>query len=356
MAPKTHKYVSIMDRIRESIRTGELVDKLPGERVLADQLEVSYMTVRKAIAELVEEGILYKSGTKGTFVGHRKNNSKATGNLGFFLDEAIDEGISSPYYSLIFRSLEEEVTQSGYNMLFFSDFDDLNPLKNTKKVDGVFISCFPRIEDRIQEIKKYIPIVLLDNIASDKSIPSVTIDNFNSCSHSVEYLLSLGHRRIGFVSGLLDSDVCKDRLLGYKNALARFGLKDDRTLVFKGDYSCESGERAGKYFVSLPQPPTAVMCANDSMAIGAMKVIQEHGFRIPDEISVIGFDDILMASKVFPALTTNAAPIEEMARTAVEVLLAEMKGVNTDFRHVILEAKLVKRDSCAPVRARVVNH
>ncbi|MBW6513202.1 MAG: GntR family transcriptional regulator [Candidatus Syntrophosphaera sp.] len=347
MINTTHKYIRIKNRIKDMITTGLLVERLPGERVLASELEVSYMTLRKAVAELVEEGILYKDSTKGTFIGHKKNNSRITKNIGFFLDDSIKEGISSPYYSLVFRSLEEEATNHGYNILFFSDFDDLNPLKNKKKVDGVIICCFPRLEDRIQEIKSFVPIVLLDNIASDKSIPSVTIDNFNSCSHSTEYLLSLGHRRIGFVSGLLDSDVCKDRLLGYKNALARFGLKEDRSLVFKGDYSCESGERAGKYFVSLSEPPTAIVCANDSMAIGALKVIRESGFKIPGDISLIGFDDILLASKVFPTLTTNAAPIAEMARKAVEILLTEMKGGNTDFLHVILQAKLIKRDSCA---------
>jgi len=348
MIDKTHKYIAVKNQIKARIASGKLVDKLPGERLLAEELGVSYMTVRKAITGLVEEGVLSKQGTRGTFVNHRNHNSKRTHNIGFFLDEDIKEGISSPYYSLIFKSLEEEVAQRGYNMLFFSDFDDLNPLKNTKKVDGVIISCFPRIEDRIQQIKNYLPMVILDNIAADKSIPSVTIDNFNSCSHAVEYLIGIGHRRIGFVSGLLDSDVCRDRLLGYKNALARAGIKDDRALSFKGDYSFESGEKAGKYFVAMAQRPSAIVCANDMMAIGLMKVLQESQVWIPEQISVIGFDDILLASKVFPTLTTNAAPIAEMARHAVDILIRAMRGESTDFNHLILEAKLIKRDSCAP--------
>ncbi len=348
MTKAIHKYIRIKDRIKDLIGQGLLVDKLPGERVLAERLGVSYMTARKAVAELVDEGVLYKDSTKGTYVGHKKNGSRITNNIGFFLDDNIQDGISSPYYSLVFKSLEAEATKNGYNILFFSDFDDLNPLKNTKKVDGAIICCFPRIEDRIQEIKHFLPLVLLDNIAADKSLPSVTIDNFNSCSHSTEYLLSLGHRRVGFVSGLMDSDVCKHRLLGYRNALARFGLKADPKLVFRGDYSFESGERAGQYFASLTQPPTAIVCANDSMAIGAMKVIQESGFRIPEEISVLGFDDVLMASVVFPPLTTNAAPIEAMAAKAVEMLLDAIGGANTDFSHLVLEATLVKRGTCAP--------
>ncbi len=350
MIDKTHKYIVIKDLIKERVASGKLVNKLPGERVLAEELGASYMTVRKAIAELVQDGILSKQGTRGTFVNHKKNNSKHTHNIGFFLDEDIKEGISSPYYSLIFKSLEEEVTRAGYNMLYFSDFDDINPLKNTRKVDGVIISCFPRIEDRVQQIKSYLPIVLLDNIASDKSIPSVTIDNFNSCSHAVEDLIHQGHHRIGFVSGLMDSDVCRDRLLGYKNALARNGIKEDRALSFKGDYSFESGEKAGEYFISLVQRPSAIVCANDMMAIGLMKVLQENAIRIPDQISVIGFDDILLASKVYPTLTTNAAPIAEMAHHAVGILMDAMQGETTDYRHVILEARLIKRDSSGPYK------
>lgn len=351
MSALPYKYIRIKNKIKDSISNGSIVGKLPGERVLAKELDVSYMTVRKAVSELVEEGILFKLATRGTFVNHKRANAKVTNNIGFFLDEGIRDGISSPYYSLVFRSLEEEVSANGYNLLLFSDFDDLNPIKNTKKIDGAIICCFPRIEDKIQQIKHYLPMVLLDNIAADKSLPSVTIDNFNSCSRATEYLLELGHKRVGFISGLLDSDVCKDRLLGYKNALARAGLKQDPTLVFKGDYSYESGERGGKYFAGLAAPPTAIICANDSMAIGAMKVIQERGFRIPRDISFIGFDDIVVASKVFPALTTNAAPIEAMAKLALEMLLSELNGKNTDFTHVILEAKLIKRDSCAPPQA-----
>lgn len=352
MTPKTHKYISIKNQIKQKIDSGLIHDKLPGERAIAEDLGVSYMTVRKAVDELVEEGILVKQGTRGTFVNGRKTSSRSTGNIGFFLDEEIDEGISSPYYSLVFKSLEDEVAKHNYNLLFFSDFDDLNPLKNTRKIDGAIISCFPRLEDKIQSIKRYLPIVLLDNIPADKSIPTVTIDNFNGCRHSVEHLIALGHRRIGFVSGLLDSDICKDRLQGYKSALARAGIPVDNLLIFRGNYSYESGENAGKYFSSLDVPPTAIMFANDSMAIGAMQVLQEHGLKIPADISIIGFDDVLVAAKVFPALTTNAAPIEAMAQKAVEILLSEIRGGNCDFQHYILPTELIKRASCGAIKKR----
>jgi len=343
---KLPKYIYAKNSILDRIKDGTIEDKLPGERVLAKELEVSYMTVRKAIAELVEEGILHKFTTKGTFVSNRKVSPKVTGNLGFFLDEKIEGGISSPYYSLIFKALEKNVKQKGYNLIMFSDFENLNPLTHQKKIDGVIICCFPRLEERVQEIKKFLPILLLDNLAKDKSIPSITIDNFNSCYESTDYLWNLGHRKIGFVSGLLDSNVCVERLEGYVSAINSHGQEKDKKLIYRGDYSYESGSKAAEYFLSLDTPPSAIMFANDSMAIGAMKVIQERGLKIPEDISIIGFDDIDISSKIFPSLTTNSAPIEKMAKKSVDLITSAIEGHDIDFTHLIMPAKLVLRESC----------
>jgi LacI family repressor for deo operon, udp, cdd, tsx, nupC, and nupG len=344
------KYIRVKNLIKDGIRNGSNVDKLPGERVLAKKFEVSYMTIRKAIAELVDEGILHKNTTKGTYVCHRKMTPKTTFNIGFYLDSRIKEGISSPYYSMIFNALENKVKQKDYNLTLFSDFDDLNPLNNQKKIDGVIISCFPRIEAKIQDLKDLIPIVLMDNIASDKSIPSVTIDNFSSSVEAIKYLCSLGHERIAFISGLMDSSVCKERYHGYTHILSNLGIKLDKLIVIKGDYSYQSGEVAAKHLLSLTDPPTAIMCANDSMAIGAMKVIQENGLKIPDDISVIGFDDIKVASRVYPSLSTIAAPINEIASKSVEMLTAIIDGNDLDYQHSILPATLILRSSCGPAK------
>lgn len=353
MENKTPKYIHIKQKLKESIKNGTIVDKLPGERVLADKYDVSYMTIRKAVIDLAEEGIIHKNKTRGTFVSTNKISPKVTNNIGFFLDEGINEGISSPYYSLVFKALEKAVKINGYNLILFSDSNDLNPLNGQKKTDGVIICCFPRIENKIQEIKNLVPIVLLDNIASDKSIPSVTIDNFNSTSDATNYLWSLGHTRIGFISGLLDSEICKERLLGYTNALNNHNIITDYKLVYKGDYSYESGEKGAEYFLSLKKPPTAIICANDSMAIGSMKVIQEKGFNIPEDFSVIGFDNIEVASRVFPPLTTIAAPITEIANKSMEMLLSLIKGLDLDYQHHFLPTQFKIRGSCAAIRNNI---
>ncbi len=350
MNATTPKYVQVKNRIKEGIRDGTFSGKLPGERVLVKDFEVSYMTVRKAINDLVDEGILHKNTTKGTYVSSRKMTTKTTYNIGFFLDDRIKDGISSPYYSLVFNALEKEVKEKKYNLTLFSNFDDFNPLNSHKKIDGVIVSCFPRLESKIQEIKDFMPVVLIDNLASDKSIPSVTTDNFNSSREAVRYLVSLGHERIAFITGLMDSAVCNDRYLGYTDVMETSGLGSDKKLVFKGDYSYESGEIGAEEFLSLKNPPTAIVCANDSMAIGAMKQIQQYGLKIPGDISVIGFDDIKVSSMVFPPLTTIAAPVDAISAKTVELLLSMISGNDHEYEHIIMPATLTVRDSCGECR------
>ena len=125
-------------------------------------------------------------------------------------------------------------------------------------MDGVIISCFPRIENIIHEINQHVPVVVIDNSSSDKTIPSIIIDNFNAVRDSVSYLCSLGHKRIAFMTGLEDSDVGKNRYAGYKSGLDNHGIKLNRELVFKGNYSFESGVKGANYFLSLKKPPTAI--------------------------------------------------------------------------------------------------
>jgi len=345
MSKEIAKYKLIKEKIKEDIKTGLITDKLPGERVLATEMGVSYMTIRKAVLDLVDEGILNKKATTGTFVNHSKISQKPTNNIGFFLDEKIKEGISSPYYSLVFNALMKEVKKHDKSLILFSDFDDLNPLKSTKKIDGVIVCFFRRIGKQIQEIKKILPMILLDNISTDKSIPSITIDNFNSIKESVNYLVENGHRKIGFITGLLDSDIAKDRLKGFEAALGIHSIEINQEYIFNGDYSYESGEKGAEAILKLKDRPTAIICSNDIMAIGAMRMIQESGLRIPNDISIIGFDDIEVAANVFPSLTTVSTPISEIAELSVNSLIAAINGENIEYIHKVLPAKLVVRNS-----------
>ena len=220
-------------------------------------------------------------------------------------------------------------------------------------IDGAIISCFPRIEHIVEEINQHMPVVVIDNSSSDKTIPSFIIDNFNAVRASVNYLCSIGHKRIGFMAGLEDSDVGKNRYAGYRSGLSQHGIKLNQKLVFKGDYSFESGAKGGDYFLSLKKPPTAVVCANDAMAIAMIRQAVQRGLTVPDDLSIIGFDDIPVASQISPSLTTMAAPIDQITEQACNMLISLINGEKPENRHIALPAHLVIRDSCASVKDSV---
>jgi DNA-binding LacI/PurR family transcriptional regulator len=350
MEKNTPKHKIAEQKIRESISKLAIDERIPGERVIAKNLGISYMTIRKAVENLVEDGVLYKLPKKGTFVADPKKTRRKTKNIGYFLDSSIKDGLSSPYYSMIFDALEKSAQQHGYGLMYFSNISDAELHDKLNKIDGAIVSCFPRIENIVDEIREKVPVVCIDNSSADKTIPSVVIDNFNAVAESVNYLCSLGHDRIGFITGLDDSDVGRNRFAGYLNALQRNGINRRDELIFRGDYTFQTGIDGADHLLSTGSAPTAIVCANDTMAIGVIKELTKEGISVPDEISVIGFDDIRVASHMTPALTTLSAPIQEIARHAADMLEAMMSGVSMDNRHVILPGQLTIRDTCAPVR------
>lgn len=347
------KYILVQKKIKQAIKNKKIVNKLPGERTLAKEFGYSYMTIRKAVDNLVNEGVLYKLPTKGTYVADRKTGRKKTKIIGYFLDSSIVAGLTSPYYSLIFNSLEKKASKHGYSLIYFSDIGGANSLQHMNNIDGVIISCFPRIENIVHDVNQHLPVVVMDNSSSDKTIPSVIIDNFNGVSKSVDYLCSLGHKRIGFMTGLEDSDVGKNRYAGYMSGLSNHGLTMNEKLVFRGDYSFESGAKGADYFLSLKKPPSAIMCANDAMAIATIRQALQRGFNVPDDISVMGFDDIPVASQIHPTLTTLAAPIDKITETAFNMLISLMNGEKSESKHIALSAELVTRGSCSAVKESV---
>jgi len=348
------KYLLVEKYIKKAIKNKEIVDKLPGERTLAKELGYSYMTIRKAIDNLVAEGVLYKVPTKGTFVADKKKSREATHTIGFFLDSSVRGGLSSPYYAMIFNALEQHAAKHGYLLTYFSDADNKKLKKIVSKMDGVIATCFPRIEHIIQRIKDSIPVVVIDNSSSDKTIPSVIIDNFNAVRDSVDYLVNLGHRRIAFMTGLEDSNVGKDRRAGYEAGLMKNNIQFDKSLEYRGNFTFKSGLHGTEYLLSLPQAPTAVLCANDSMALGSLRQLTGEGIKVPEQMSVLGFDDIDVAAQINPALTTIKAPVEEIAETCICMLDHLIKGEKLENRHVALSAELVIRQTCAEMKQKIV--
>jgi LacI family transcriptional regulator len=184
----------------------------------------------------------------------------------------------------------------------------------------------------------------------DERVPAVSAAHASGADQAIRHLLGLGHRRIGMITGPARWVATEDRRRGYHAALAAAGIMPDPELEVESDFEIPGGERAGGRLLDLPQPPTAIFAGNDNIAIGTIQAARARGVRVPEDLSVVGFDDVEHATIVTPALTTIRQPLAEMGRMAVSMLvrLLERQGIET--LHVELGTRLVVRDSTAPPR------
>jgi LacI family transcriptional regulator len=197
------------------------------------------------------------------------------------------------------------------------------------------------------------PFVVVDpRVQLDQGIPAVSASNASGARAVVEHLLSLGHRRIGAILGPADWMATTERLNGYRSALAAAGVLAARDLVVESDFSIESGEAAAAALLDLPERPTAIFGFNDNVAIGALRAAEARGLTVPDDLSVVGFDDSEQSGLVTPALTTVRQPLAEMGRMAVSLLLRLLDHQRVEAMNIELATRLVVREStAAPVTA-----
>ncbi|GAL58132.1 putative LacI family transcriptional regulator [Pseudescherichia vulneris NBRC 102420] len=207
---------------------------------------------------------------------------------------------------------------------------------------------------------KYLSVDELDDIIDESSVPivvinrelkrnrssSVFVDHYQGSMRMVEYLLDQGHRDIAFVAGGEGSPTGDSRLAGYLDAFNAAGLTPDESLIVRGSWSTESGYEAGCALLKKDRPMSCVLAANDDMAIGVTKAMIDHGLRVPDDISVAGFDDSIIGRYFTPTLTTVHIPMDEMIRDAVRILLSPDSG-DDSAPQSLHEGSLIVRDSVA---------
>jgi len=181
-------------------------------------------------------------------------------------------------------------------------------------------------------------------------IPAVSAAHTAGADQAMKHLLSLGHTRIGAITGPRAMKATSDRRRGYYAALAAAGIMPDPELEVEGTFEIASGAAAAEQLLELPEPPTAIFAFNDNMAIGAMRAAQALGARVPDDLSIVGFDDLEEAQIVTPTLTTIRQPLAEMGRIAVSLLIRLLDNQRLEALHVELGTRLVVRDSSAPPR------
>lgn len=262
------------------------------------------------------------------------------------------EGIFYSFYAMeVFRSVG--IACDNLRVDFLLHLTDGKSEINASSVGGVVFADIINNRSHVEEfINMGVPLVLMNYLALDMDVSSVSIDNVKGAQSAAEYLLNLGHEQIVFLTGDLMTQAALQRLEGYKAALQKAGLPFCEDLVLKGDYSRKSARSAAERVLEMNPRPTAVFASSDDMAMEMVSVFMETGVKVPEDISVVGFDDDPVCLYGPVGLTTVRQPIKEMAQAAVKELYLRMQEPGRPVNRIVLPAELVIRDSAAPLKKK----
>jgi LacI family transcriptional regulator len=263
--------------------------------------------------------------------------------------------IANPFFPELARGAEDKASEAGYNIIYCNTDDDVEKeekyinMLSEKMVDGiVFTHSAKRVEGVSPIDRGNIPVILIDRDLESSNVKGkVLVDNVEGAYKGVKHLIDRGYRQIAFISGALTSNTAKDRLAGYKKALEEGGIEYNPSYVKAGQYKTEWGLKATQQLLEEGISFDAVFCGNDLIAISVMKALKSRGYRIPEDIGIVGFDDIYMASIVEPGLTTVKQPNYEMGYKAVELLIGVLEKAEGKVKQkkVILNTELIIRSS-----------
>jgi LacI family transcriptional regulator len=275
----------------------------------------------------------------------------------------VDEMSTSPHPVLSIDGAKDEAWTQGVLVSVFATRSNANiesavlatMLANPMVVGIVYSTIFTRAITPPADLAR-LPAVLL-NCHEETAAASAAL-RFSSVEPSevvggmsaTQHLIDAGHRRIGFINGEPWMDAARDRLKGYRRALASADLPYDAALVREGDWHVATGHEQALSLMRGPRPPTAIFCANDLMAVGCLEALRQLGRRVPDQVSVMGYDDQEIARHTSPPLSTLVLPNYEMGRLAMETLLAEIARPAAQKRRVKVEGRLVSRGTVGPPR------
>lgn len=260
--------------------------------------------------------------------------------------------IMNTVFSHILGGIEHEAGMHGYRVILANtnrqvekEYEYLDHLRQ-RQADGMILLSARMDKGVLSEVMKQYPVVLTADYLEGIPIPTVTIDNVSSGRTATEHLIKLGHSRIAHITGPLHLLVSQDRLKGYRQALLQNDLDVDNILIQEGDFSHESGYNQMTKLLALEHPPTAVFSANDEMATGIIKAAKDHGLSVPEDLAVVGFDNVKLSAIYDPGITTIAQPMFEMGSKAMELLLEQINGDETSKKQYVLQNELVIRESC----------
>lgn len=321
------------------------VSTMTASRALNGRSGVSQSTRDRVLAASKSLGYVANISARG-LVGGRMNI------LGMVVPD-----LATQYTGEVVAGAGEAANELGFDLLLYTTSSDVGRerdraiLLTNGLADGI-LAVLPQDPENVLGAlsKSGIPVVIVDHRGAITNLPAIAADNYAGARLAVEHLVALGHRRIGFLEGASGIDCSCERLRGYREGLLNAGIAFDPGLVRAGEFRQPNGFHATSAMLEQAAPPTAIFAANDLSAFGAIEAIKEHDLRVPDDVSVIGFDDIPMASQIFPALTTVRQPLHQMGAAAVKLLAAMVAGLNPVTQRVTLPTELIVRASTGPVR------
>ncbi|MDD5698945.1 MAG: GntR family transcriptional regulator [Victivallaceae bacterium] len=368
----TYVYSGVEGDLIDQIRSGVLKphDCILSENEISRKYNISRRSSRKALDNLVEKGLLYRMAGKGTFVAGVKN-PRGTLSICQFTLAFIVPDIDDIFIAEICKGLQEAANRSNCNLIIQSsngsvEKENVNIEYSIQhQVDGAII--FPNwgkanidVIYRLKEAK--IPFVLIDRYFKDFDTDYVVVDNRQGAFAMTRYLIELGHRKIAHLYGT-EGSANDERLEGYRDALASAGIvyrpeyvKRINMEIHLNDNDRFEPDRQGGYenmrqLLALQDPPTAVFAGNDYQAIGTMQAIKAAGLKVPDDISVAGFDDLKFSSLLETPLTTVRQPKKDIGSKAFEILLEKVRDKSHEkTAKVVLDTEIIIRDSCAEIK------
>ncbi|WP_441002924.1 LacI family DNA-binding transcriptional regulator [Pseudocolwellia agarivorans] len=313
-------------------------------RVLNKNARVSDKTRDKVLAAMEELG--YRPNSIAQSLASNRSNS-----VGILVSE-----LDGPIYGQMMAGIESELRTAGKHAIITTGYSEEEKEKDgiefllSRNCDALILHAEAVSDEYLIELSKgNVPIFLVSRYVKELKTNCISIDNRLGGYLATKIVLEQGHKDVAYISGRLNKPDTTNRLIGHKKALAEENITFDEKLSFVGDYS-ETGGMAGlKYFIDNKLKFSALVCANDEMASGAMKYAREHGFNLPEDLSIVGFDNVSFANYLYPKLTTIDNPTNEMGKMAAKLVLKTVYKQKNIKTHNIFEPKVIMRKS-------VINH
>ncbi|HBE78374.1 MAG TPA: LacI family transcriptional regulator [Firmicutes bacterium] len=260
--------------------------------------------------------------------------------------------ITNPFYPALARGVQDVCHSAGYDLLLCNTDEKASQVHRyvfnlcQKQVDGIILQVFaPKDLETIEVIKSAGIEVVIISYINDTSLTAIYSNEMEGAYQATRHLIDIGHQRVAFLNGPKKSSISVNRLKGYKKALNEVGIKVDEQYILYADFNQAGGEQMAQDILKINPPPTAIFAANDLIALGVVQYFEKCNIRIPNDIALVGFDDIELAHLIRPKLTTIANPKYELGQTAAQQLISRIQDPTMPNSHIVLDTRLVLRDS-----------